>query len=147
MKTKLPKPLRKLMNTAKQHIDRIKEIDDQIAKLRNERNQHVEAIGEINNVLRTVTKHFVPSAKLIDASEIAPGGFVALKSDMTIGDAMEQILKVKKAATQKSIIEALTQAGIRISKNNPYIVLGNAIKRDGKKRFRVENGKVLLNEK
>lgn len=67
-----------------------------------------------------------------------------VRSDMTLGDAMEKIIKEHGPQSQKDLIERIRAAGIRLSERNPYISLGAAIRNDAKKRFVRVEGRVAL---
>ncbi len=68
-----------------------------------------------------------------------------LNSNMTIGDAMATIISNEGPQFQKDLIEKITVAGIKISKKNPYNVIGNAIRTDKQRRFKtLEDGRVAL---
>jgi hypothetical protein len=66
------------------------------------------------------------------------------RSSKTIGDAMEEIIKEKGAQTKKDIAELLIKANFIKNPKNARIVVANAIAKDGRKRFCVIDGKVIL---
>lgn len=61
----------------------------------------------------------------------------------SLGDAMEQILLEYGPLAKKILIKELRQGG-RLTGKNARVILANAIKRDGKKRFDVFGGVVFL---
>lgn len=68
--------------------------------------------------------------------------------DMTIGDAMEIMLKERGPLTQREIINLLGPTDIRISKSNPHVVIANTIRKDKRNRFRrLKDGRVALAKK
>ncbi len=69
----------------------------------------------------------------------------AINPDLTLGDAMEILIKERGALTQRELIDAIQAGGLSISAKNPHVVIANAVSRDSKKRFvRLANGKVSL---
>lgn len=68
------------------------------------------------------------------------------KADASIGDAIETVLKNRGALTRLEIRKELQKAG-KLKTRNARIILANAIKKDGRKRFRLKDGKIYLNEK
>jgi hypothetical protein len=69
-----------------------------------------------------------------------------LESRTSIGDVMESLIREHGPMTKADLITELQKVG-KVKTKNARTLLANAIKRDGKDRFRVENGKVVLNEK
>ena len=65
------------------------------------------------------------------------------KPEASIGDIMEKILRDDGPLTKSALIERL-QKYERLNTKNARVILANAIKRDGRQRFAVENGKVSL---
>jgi hypothetical protein len=66
---------------------------------------------------------------------------------MTIGDAMEKVLKERGSLTKADLMEILLKGKVLTNRKTARILLANAITRDGRKRFRVTaDGKVELTE-
>lgn len=66
---------------------------------------------------------------------------------MTIGDAMEKVLKERGPLPKAELMEVLLKGKVLTNRKTSRILLANAITRDGRKRFKVtEDGKVELTE-
>jgi hypothetical protein len=67
---------------------------------------------------------------------------------MTIGDAMEKVLKERGSLSKAELMEMLLRGKVLTNRKTSRILVANAITRDGRKRFKVmSDGKVQLAEK
>ena len=99
--------------------------------------RHRDLISQLEGLLKTfdVLKHR-PKGLMIPPE-------LRFKPDSTLGDSIEQVLAEFGPLTRKALLETLQSAG-RLQSKNPRVVLANALKRDTKNRFEVNDGKVSL---
>ncbi len=116
-------------------------IASQMSRLRK---RDSELAKESNAIL-----HRYRSPKELTPDEVdalfANAWFMPLSSSMSLGDAVEALLRKEGPSFQKDIIEAIREAGIRLSEKAPYVVIGRIVKHDSKNRFKIlKDGRVAL---
>jgi len=120
-------------------FDRIAELNEELDAIKSEierlAKRQYKLNEERNDIIKsTIIRTFPNTAETF-----------SLSPNMTIGNAVENIIRVIKVVSQKDLIEMLNNAQIPISKKNPYVVIANLIKRDAKKRFKkTKDGKIFL---
>ena len=131
MSIKLPVSQEELIKWFNDNIERIKQIDIELEKLNAERGENLYNLKLVLEVMKRIRAEGKKTLPL----NVPPSLISDPRYKSTIGDAMEVILKEKGALRRREIIELLKQGGNLLKTKNPHIVIANAIKRDGKRRF------------
>ena len=130
------------MNNMLKKRDEIIRLQAEIAKLMQKRNT---LLKESKDILATVKQYSNLSKEEYAEKFFSEVPILLLTSDMQIGDAMEVIIKTQGAQFQKDIIAKIRSTGIRLSEKAPYVVIGNIVRHDKQKRFKIlKDGRVGL---
>lgn len=124
-------------------LERIKGLGQTIGHMEQER---TELLAQMDALLITMQflKKQNPSLKLPEM-EIPPEIKFNTRGIVTLGNAIESILRERGELSRLEILEELRKQNFEIKSKNARIVLANAIKRDSRKRFiETENGKIAL---
>lgn len=114
--------------------------DNQIMVLQQKK---AEAVKKLEDFLKYIKK--MSGKKDLALDSMFDRSRQPVHSHMTIGDAVEALILNEGAQTQTELIKKVKAAGIRVSEKAPYVVIGNAIRRDSRKRFKILNdGRVDL---
>jgi hypothetical protein len=138
--------LQELARRWNNNLQKITVLNTTIVSLTDERNSLIDEMQSTSKLFSTIRKER-PDVKLPEL--IVPVNFnFAANPNLSIGDAMEMLLRERGPLTQRQMIDAIHEGGLHINSKHPHIVMANAIKRDAKKRFvRLKDGKVGLSKK
>lgn len=150
MKPKLDQPTRKLLQElAKRweyNVQKVTVLNQQIAHLTEAKDLLFSEMRRTNDLFQTVSSHH-PEVKL-PALEMPLPFLFEINGDLSLGDAIALLIERRDPMTQREIIDLLRQAGYRLNRKNPHVVVANAIRRDARKRFvRCADGKIALAQK
>ena len=124
---------------------RLVEITKQIEALKQIQAGHLTYIDQITRLFHNIQADF-PTIKLPKLVLPLQIRFIA-NPNLTIGGAMEMLLIEHGPMTQRDLIDALKKGGMRISSQNPHVIVANAVKRDARNRFkRLNDGRVALRD-
>ncbi len=125
------------------NLAKIATLNSEIRTLTQTRNVLIGEMQQTNKLFISIREHH-PNIRLPKLQ--LPSEFqFAVNPDITLGDAMEILIKERGTMTQRELIDAIQAGGLSISAKNPHVVIANAVSRDSKKRFvRLANGKVSL---
>jgi len=124
-------------------------IDKKFKRIEEINNEFNALKGKIENLAKRQHKLNEERDRIIRSLTVVtfpnPAASFSLSPNMTIGDAMENILRIIGTATQKELIKILNDAFVPISSKNAYVVLANLLIRDAKKRFvKMKDGRITL---
>ncbi|HUL44134.1 MAG TPA: hypothetical protein VLY03_07225 [Bacteroidota bacterium] len=117
----------------------LKDVEKKIPDLLHRQNEIIAKMETLKNAYNILTGSEYPEKRVL------MGEHDQFQSGMTIGDAIELVLRARGPLTRSQLLIELLNHGVSLGETNPRGSLHNAIKRDARKRFEVlENGRVFL---
>ena len=141
MKVKLPP--KDMALWFESNVIELKMLDREIEKMYAARKKLINNLTLVADAFKRLRDE-VPDISLPNL-ELPPELAANPRYAVTVGDSVEALLKQHGPMSRKDILRLVQESGVKISENNPFVVLSNAIKRDPKNRFvTLKNRKVDL---